>query len=169
MFLDTVIVGQSLRGQENSEKEDEATALQRILRNPQEQYWQQSRGDYSCFTECSKLLLSQDKRHSIINPLCQCYTKKAKDRIPGRANVLEQHQQRGQPHVLTNAFSSKCQTQLTCSFGAVSGVSSWERKDYIPGSSYFWELSSLLSTCGTDHRVTLSQEGKLKWEGYRKY
>lgn len=68
-FLDAVIVGQSLRGQENSEKEDEATTLQRILRNPQEQYWQQSRGDYSCFTECSKLLLSQDKRHSIINPL----------------------------------------------------------------------------------------------------
>lgn len=42
-FLDAVTVWQSWRGQESiSEKEDEATALQReVLRSPQEQYWQQ--------------------------------------------------------------------------------------------------------------------------------
>lgn len=51
-----------------SEEEGEATALQRkILRNGQEQYWQQP----SRFTECSKLLLSEDKRHNIINPAAQ--------------------------------------------------------------------------------------------------
>lgn len=48
---------------------------EKILRNPPEQYWQQSRHDYRCFTECSKLLLSEDRRHNIINPPCQCCTE----------------------------------------------------------------------------------------------
>lgn len=103
----------------------------------------------SCYIGCSKLLLPEDKRHCIINPLCQCYTDSQRQ---------DSRQGQGFRAASTARPSTFWQLPLPASAKHGSLEALEEHQVFLP------VLSSLLSTCGIYiYIIELPHLRKVSW------